>query len=428
MNNSNMNNLNINNLNNNISYDLILVKYGEMTLKKKNYKQFLRKVNDTIKRKCRVFPSLKFSNTDYRFYIYLNGEDHEKVIDVLNTIVGLYSYSLCKKVEPDFDKMASVGISMLNEELNGKTASFKVETNRGNKDFPYTSIQISQELAKRILPKVENLKVNVHEPDYTLHVDLRCEGTYLYLKEVKGLGGYPAGIQGKGLLMMSGGIDSPVAGYLAMRKGINIYAIHYASPPYTSLNSLQKVVDLLQVLAKYTESGNIKLLVVPFTKVQDAIHKYADPKYLVTIMRRAMYKIGEMVCNKNEIDVMINGESIGQVASQTLQSMKVVNDVTNLPILRPLATFDKEEIIEVARKIKTYDISIRPYEDCCTVFVPEHPVIKPTVEEALKQEEKCNGGEVSFDELIKEAVENIQVIKLNDTDKYSVFDNDDDEF
>lgn len=406
-----------------LDYDIILIKYGEMTLKKKNYKQFLRKVNETIKRKCKVFPKLKFSNTDYRFYIYLNGEDYNKVIEVLNTIVGLYSYSLCKTVEPDFDKMAEVSIKMLNEELNSKNATFKVETNRGNKSFPYTSIQISQELAKRILPNVNNLKVNVHEPEYTLNVDLRCEGTYLYLKEIKGLRGYPAGIQGKGLLMMSGGIDSPVAGFLAMKKGINIYAIHYASPPYTSLNSLQKVVDLLEVLAKYTENGIIKLMVVPFTKIQDAIHQNADPKFLVTIMRRAMYKIGEKVCNREGIDVIINGESIGQVASQTLQSMRVVNEVTNLPILRPLATFDKEEIIEVARKIKTYDISIRPYEDCCTVFVPEHPVIKPTTEETIKQEEKCN-----LDDLIEEATNNIKVIKLNDTDKYSVFDDEDDEF
>ena len=164
-------------------------------------------------------------------------------------------------------------------------------------------------------------------------------------------------------------------------------------------------------------------MVVPFTKIQDAIHQNADPKFLVTIMRRAMYKIGEKVCNREGIDVIINGESIGQVASQTLQSMRVVNEVTNLPILRPLATFDKEEIIEVARKIKTYDISIRPYEDCCTVFVPEHPVIKPTTEETIKQEEKCN-----LDDLIEEATNNIKVIKLNDTDKYSVFDDEDDEF
>lgn len=403
-----------------MNYDIILVRYGEMTLKKKNYRQFLKKINDNIKRKLDKFSNLKFFNTDYRFYIYLNGENYKDVIDVLNTVVGLYSYSLAKYAESDYDSIANVAIEMLNSELkgnnSGRKASFKVETNRGNKSFPATSIQISQEVAKRILPKVEGLTVDVHNPEYTVNIDLRCEGTYLYLNDIKGLGGYPSGIQGSGLLMMSGGLDSPVAGFLAMRKGINVYAIHYASPPYTSLNSLQKVVDLLQVLAKYTENGKVKLFVVPFTKIQDAIHKNAEDKYLVTIMRRAMYKIGEMVCNNKNIDVIINGESIGQVASQTLESMRVVNDVTSIPIIRPVATYDKEEIIKVARKIKTYDISIRPYEDCCTVFVPEHPVIKPNLVDTRKQEEKCN-----LDDLIKEAYENIEVINLNDKDKYSVF-------
>lgn len=403
-----------------MNYDIILVRYGEMTLKKKNYRQFLKKINDNIKRKLEKFSNLKFFNTDYRFYIYLNGENYKDVIDVLNTVVGLYSYSLAKYAESDYDSIANVAIEMLNSELkgniSGRKASFKVETNRGNKSFPATSIQITQEVAKRILPKVEGLTVDVHNPEYTVNIDLRCEGTYLYLNDIKGLGGYPSGIQGSGLLMMSGGLDSPVAGFLAMKKGINVYAIHYASPPYTSLNSLQKVVDLLQVLAQYTENGKVKLFVVPFTKIQDAIHKNAEDKYLVTIMRRAMYKIGEMVCNNKNIDVIINGESIGQVASQTLESMRVVNDVTSIPIIRPVATYDKEEIIKVARKIKTYDISIRPYEDCCTVFVPEHPVIKPNLVDTRKQEEKCN-----LDDLIKEAYENIEVINLNDKDKYSVF-------
>ena len=402
-----------------MNYDIILIKYGEMTLKKKNYKQFLKKVNEIIKRKCSVFPKLKYFNTDYRFYIYLNGENYEDVIKVLNTIVGLYSYSLCKNVEPDFDKMADVAVQMLKDETLTKKVSFKVETNRGNKNFPYTSIQISQELAKRILPKIDNIYVDVHNPELTLNVDLRCEGTYLYLKEIKGIGGYPAGIQGKGLLMMSGGIDSPVACYLSMKKGINVYAIHYASPPYTSLNSLQKVVDLLQELSKYSENNKIKLLVVPFTKIQDSIHEHANPKYLVTIMRRAMYKIAEKVCNRKGLSVIINGESIGQVASQTLESMRVVNEVTNVPIIRPLATYDKEEIIEIARKIGTYEISIRPYEDCCTVFVPEHPVIKPTIEETKIEENKCE-----LEMLIDEATNNIEEISLDDTNKYSVFKDD----
>lgn len=398
-----------------MQYDIILVRYGEMTLKKKNYKQFLQKVNDNIKKKCVDIEGLKFFNTDYRFYIYLNGNDYNEVIQRLNTVVGLYSYSLCVSVDPNYDAIVSKAIELIKEEMNGET-TFKVETNRSNKEFPATSIQISQEIAKRILPKVEGLKVNVHNPQITLHIDLRCEGTYIFVKEVKGLGGYPSGIQGKGLLMMSGGIDSPVAGFLTIKKGVDLTAIHYYSPPYTSLNALQKVVDLLEKLAVYTSNGKIKLLVVPFTKVQDRIHEKANQIYMVTLMRRAMYKIADKICENRGISIIVNGESIGQVASQTLESMVVVNEVTNKPIIRPVATYDKEEIIAVARKIGTYDISIRPYEDCCTVFVPEHPVIKPDIDKVKSEEAKCD-----FDDLIEEAIANIEEINLNYKDKYSVF-------
>ncbi len=401
-----------------MQYDIILIRYGEMTLKKKNYKQFLQKVNENIKKKCADLKDLKYFNTDYRFYIYLNGVDYNEVINRLNTVVGLYSYSLCVSVEPDYDKIALKAIELIKGEISGPT-TFKVETNRSNKEFPATSIQISQEVAKRVLPKVDGLKVDVHNPEITLNIDLRSEGTYIFVKEIKGLGGYPSGIQGKGLLMMSGGIDSPVAGFLTIKKGVDLTAIHYYSPPYTSLNALQKVVDLLEKLAVYTSNGKIRLLVVPFTKVQDRIHEKANQIYMVTLMRRAMYKIADKICARDGISIIVNGESIGQVASQTLESMVVVNEVTNKPIIRPVATYDKEEIIAVSRKIGTYDISIRPYEDCCTVFVPEHPVIKPDLEKVKIEEEKCD-----FDDLIEEAVRNIEVITLNYKDKYSVFDDD----
>ena len=404
-------------------YDIILVRYGEMTLKKKNYRQFLKKMNDNIKRKCEKFPKLKYFNTDYRFYIYLNGEDYTEVLKVLDTIVGLHSYSLCKEVIADYDKIAELAIEMVKDEIKDnrlENPTFKVETNRGDKRFPATSIDISREVAKRVLPNVPNLKVDVHNPDVTLHIDLRCEGTYIFVKTLKGCGGYPSGMAGSGLLMMSGGIDSPVAGFLTIKKGVNLTAIHYASPPYTSDAALQKVVDLLEVLANYTIDGKIKLVVVPFTKIQTKIHENADPTYLVTLMRRSMYKIAEMYCLENNVDIIINGESIGQVASQTLESMRVVNDVTNLPIIRPVATYDKEEIIAVARKINTYDISIRPYEDCCTVFVPEHPVIKPKLDKVLEEENKCDLSGLLF-----EAFNNIEVIELNCFKKYSVLVDDD---
>lgn len=399
-------------------YDIILVRYGEMTLKKKNYRQFLKKINDTIKKRLKRFSELKYFNTDYRFYIYLNGVNYLDVIEELNTIPGLYSYSLCVCVDPDYDKIANKAIELIKSEMNGPT-TFKVETNRGDKTFKATSIEISQEVAKRVLPNVPGLTVDIHNPKLTLNIDLRTEGTYIFVKSVKGLGGYPAGIGGKGLLMMSGGLDSPVAGFLTIRKGVTIKAIHYASPPYTSLNSLQKVVDLLQVLCNYTEDNKIDLLVVPFTKIQDEIHNKANQIYLVTLMRRAMYKIAAEICKREGIDAIVNGESIGQVASQTLESINVVNDVTNVPILRPVCTYDKEEIIEISRKIKTYDISIKPYEDCCTVFVPEHPIIKPNIEKVKEEENKCD-----MDELIKEAIDNIEVIHLNNKKKYSVFKDD----
>lgn len=404
-------------------YDLILVRYGEMTLKKKNYRQFLQRINDNIKSKCKGLKKLKFFNTDYRFYIYLNGEDYREVIEILDTVVGLYSYSLCRQVETDYEAISALAIEMIKEYKGDRKMSFKVETNRANKQFPSTSLAISQEVAKRILPNVNDLTVDVHNPDFTLNIDLRCEGTYVFVESIKGLGGFPSGSAGKGLLMMSGGIDSPVAGYLSLRKGVVLSAIHFASPPYTSDLALQKVVDLVEILAKYTIDGKINLLVVPFTEIQTAIHEKANPIYMVTLMRRAMYKIASIYCKKKEIDCLINGESIGQVASQTLESISVVNEVTNMPIIRPLATFDKEEIVEVARKIKTYDTSIKPYEDCCTVFVPEHPIIKPKLEDVLIEEAKCD-----LDNLILKAIENIEIINLSCFRKYSVFKDEKDEF
>ena len=239
-------------------YDLIMVRFGEMTLKKQNYRQFLQKITHNIVSKCSAYPDLTFRKTDFRFYINLNGVDYQKIIEILDTVVGLWSYSLCKKTEPDYDIMARDAIVLIEEVICGKTKTFKVATNRGNKAFPATSIEISQELARRILPNISGLTVDVHNPDLTLSVDLRNEGTYIFVKTIKGLGGYPSGIAGKGLLMMSGGIDSPVAGFLALRKGVNITAIHYASPPYTSGSALQKVVDLLEILANYTSDGKIR--------------------------------------------------------------------------------------------------------------------------------------------------------------------------
>ena len=401
-------------------YDMILIRYGEMTLKKKNYKQFLKAINDNIKDKIKDIPNLKFVNTDYRAYIYLNGTDYNLVIDKLNEVVGLYSYSLCKEVQKDIEDIAKWGIEVINDyikeaNINSKF-TFKVETHRGDKRFPLTSLEISSKVASLILPKIEMMSVDVHNPDVTLSIDLRSEGAFIYTNTIKGLGGYPSGIGGEALLMMSGGIDSPVAGFLTIKKGVRISAIHYASPPYTSPMALQKVIDLLKVIAKYQDSGEIDLYVVPFTNIQTAIHNNANQIYLVTIMRRMMYTIASKLAKEKGISALVNGESIGQVASQTLESMMVVNDVTNLPILRPLCAMDKIEIINIASRINTYDISIRPYEDCCTVFVPEHPIIKPRLEDVKYEEAKCN-----LEPLIEEAYNNIKKYVVSEDCNINVF-------
>lgn len=400
-------------------YDMILVRFGEMTLKKKNYNQFLRKMVENIKNKCRDFPNLTYSHTSYRFYIYLHGEDHNKVIEKLNTVVGLHSYSLCKKTDNNIENIAKCAVEVIKSQRPNGKFTFKVETNRGDKTYPLTSIEISQNVARLVLPEIEGMSVDVRNPDMRLEIDLRSEGTYLYTNVIKGLGGYPSGIAGDGLLMISGGIDSPVAGFLSIRKGVNLSAIHFASPPHTSDLALQKVIDLIEQLSVYDLDGKIDLYVVPFTNIQTKIHMFANNIYTVTLMRRAMYKIADKFCRLKNIDCIINGESIGQVASQTLESIKVVNDVTNYPIMRPLATFDKEEIITISRKIKTYDISIRPYEDCCTIFVPEHPAIKPKLETVLKEEEKCN-----LDNDIEIAIQNIQKYQLTYLKKTTVFNED----
>jgi thiamine biosynthesis protein ThiI len=401
-------------------YDLIMVRYGEMTLKKKNYQNFQKQVNQNITSKLNRFSKLTFTKTNYRFYIHLNGEDYREVVKELDTVVGLSSYSLCREVNPDYDEIASAAVELINYEKESINLSFKVETNRSDKRFPATSIEISKEVARRILPKIPGLRVDVHHPDLTLSIDLRTEGTFIFVKSLPGLGGLPGGMSGRGLLMVSGGIDSPVAGYLCLRKGIDITALHFASPPYTSDMALQKVIDLLSELSKYALNSKITLLVCPFTKIQTAIHQKADPNYSVTLMRRQMYRIADAIARKQNFDVIINGESVGQVASQTLESMAVINEVTNLPVLRPLVTYDKSEIIKIARKINTYDISIRPYEDCCTIFLPEHPVIKPRLNKVLVEEEKCE-----FGNLVEEAIAEIEEMSITYKNKISVFEKSD---
>lgn len=248
-------------------------------------------------------------------------------------------------------------------------------------------------------------KVDVHNPEVELNIEIRKEATYIYCDEIKGLGGYPVGIQGKGMLMLSGGIDSPVAGYLALKRGVNIECLYFESPPHTSIQAKNKVLKLAEKLNEY--SKNIKVHVVPFTKIQEEIYKKVPGNYNINIMRRMMYRIAEKYSKKRNCKIIVNGESIGQVASQTLNSMVVINNVTNMPVIRPVACLDKLEIIEIAKKIDTYETSILPFEDCCTIFVPKHPVINPELDKAIEYEKQLD-----YDNLIDECIKNIEIIKI----------------
>ena len=284
--------------------------------------------------------------------------------------------------------------------------TFKVETNRSDKSYPIKSMEINNIIGGHILTNI-NCKVDVHNPDYLLNIEIRCEGVYIYENRIKGLGGYPVSTLGRGLLMLSGGIDSPVAGYLTIKRGVELYYLYFESRPHTSIEARNKVITLARKLEKYNSNG--KLLVVNFTKIQEAIYKNLDPDYLITIMRRMMYRIAQRVAKKNKCLAIVNGESIGQVASQTLSSILSVNDVTNFPILRPLCSFDKLDIIDIAKKIDTYETSILPYEDCCTVFVPKHPVINPNLKHIYHEESLYD-----FNELLDEAVNNIEMVDLKE--------------
>lgn len=397
-------------------YDHILIRYGELALKKTNRNQFVTKVTRNIKRALRDYPLLKYQDNSMRFYIILNGTDPNPLIPLLEKIPGIYSFSIVYRCEPNLDDICINCKTLLLEEFADGMKTMKIETNRGDKSFPMTSIEISKEIGRYLFKNIPNLKADVHTPEVTLNVDLRKEGAFIFTKTFMGLGGLPAGSLGKGLLMVSGGIDSVVAGFMAIKKGITIEAVHFASPPYTSDQAVQKVIDLLEKICPYSEFQSITLHIIPFTKIQQAIYENVRDDYGITIMRRMMYRITSQLCEERNAVAIINGENVGQVASQTLESMACIGEVTNVPIIRPLATFDKKEIIDIALNIDTYDISIRPYEDCCTVFVPRHPQIKPLATKARSEEIKFD-----FEPLIKEAILNKETIYVKSNHHYELF-------
>ncbi len=375
---------------------MILIKYGELTTKKGNRKLFIKLLVNNINS---ILKGIDYRINYDRVRMYIESDDIDTVISKLKNVFGIHSIVKCYKVNTNIEEIKESTISILKDI---KFNTFKVETNRADKSFEIPSMEFSRILGGHILKNID-CKVDVHNPDLLVKVEIRSDATYIYSDEIKGLGGYPVGVQGTGLLMLSGGIDSPVAGYLALKRGIDLECLYFESPPHTSLEAKNKVIKLASIINSY--SGNIKVNVVPFTKLQEAIYKNVDDSYVITIMRRMMYRIAEEVVKRKHLKVILNGESVGQVASQTLSSMIVINNVTNLPIIRPVACLDKLEIIDIATKIGTYETSILPYEDCCTIFLPKHPVINPVLEKCLEYEARFD-----YKSLVMECVDNIETI------------------
>ena len=380
---------------------VILIKYGELTTKGDNRKMFVNVLHKNIINKLKGLDVFVYKDLS-RMYIEFDEKDLDLILSKINKIFGIYAYTVAYKIESSRESIEKALLDIL-PTTNFNT--FKVETKRSDKTFPIQSIDFSKMMGGLILKNKDNIKVDVHNPEVIFNIEIRRNETFIYFKDYEGIGGYPNGTQGKGLLMLSGGIDSPVAGYLAMKRGITLDCVYFEAIPHTSLEARNKVIELTKKLLEYTNS--INLYVVPFTEIQETIYSKVEPEYVITIMRRMMYRIMEKLVKKYHAHVIVNGESIGQVASQTLTSMEVINNVTNIPVIRPVACLDKLEIIDISEKIDTYDISILPYEDCCTVFVPRHPVINPVLEKAIEEENKFN-----YNELIDKTIDNILRVPL----------------
>ena len=396
-------------------YDYIMIRYGDLILKGKNQHIFRQNINNQIVHKMYGLEvELEFQHD--LVFIKLNDVEPEVVIERLNYISGLSSYSKTMKCEFDIDVISDKAIELLKREITEPT-TFKIETKRADKTITLKSYEISNLVSKKVLRNVENLIVDVNKPKTILNIEVRREGTYIYTDKIPGLGGFPTSTGGRAMLLISGGIDSPVAGYLTMNTGLEIECVHFESSPLTPVESVQKVIDLVTVLSRYAPGSKIKLHLVPFREIHEQILTNIHESYIITIMRRMMYRLAEALAKKNNCKAIVSGDSIGQVASQTLESLITVQSVVDTLVIRPLSTYDKSDIIKIAKKIKTYQISNRPFSDCCTVYVPKRPVIKPTIERAETFEKAFD-----YNKYLKLAVKNTITIEINERKPLNILD------
>ena len=384
-----------------VKYDTVLIRYGELSTKGKNRKDFITRLFHNVKYALRDYPNLTYQKTHDRIYIKLTDEDTDEISSKLQRVFGISSFSFTEKVESNIEEIKKTCLRIASES-NKKT--FKMMAKRHDKSFPMISDEINRACAGEILHNTD-LTVDVHNPELLIRVEVHEKYTYITSDKIKGAGGYPAGINGKVLLLLSGGIDSPVAAYELMKRGLFVEAIHFASPPYTSEAARNKVLKLAEMMSEY--QGSMRVHVINFTDIQLNIYKTAGDPYAVTIMRRMMYRLAERVAKASHCLAIGTGESVGQVASQTLESIAVINETITMPVLRPLVCFDKVEIIDLARRIGTYETSILPFEDCCTIFDPKNPVTHPTSEKSVHYETMFD-----YETLLNEAIEKQEVISV----------------
>lgn len=402
-----------------MKYTEIMVRYGELSTKGKNRKDFINRLASNVEKVLHDFPNLKISTRHDRMHIILNGTPFEEVDERLKVVFGIQTYSPVIKTQKTLEDIEKTALELMQSTYkDGMT--FKVNTRRSDHKFEYDTNQLNSMVGDYLFEHMDNLKVEMKHPDLVLRLEIRQDGAYISNQLLHGAGGMPVGTAGKAMMMLSGGIDSPVASYLAMKRGVDIEMVHFFSPPYTSEKALAKAKELTSILAKY--SGKINFIQVPFAEIQETIKEKLPEGYLMTVQRRFMLRLADMIREKRHGLAIFNGESVGQVASQTLESMAAINDVTTTPVIRPVATMDKNEIIAKAEEIGTFDLSIQPYEDCCTIFAPPRPKTKPRIDKAREYESRLD-----VDGLLERAMNGIKITPiypgqdfLNDTAKEDI--------
>ncbi|MGO2083640.1 tRNA uracil 4-sulfurtransferase ThiI [Vagococcus sp.] len=393
-----------------MKYTEIMVRYGELSTKGKNRRLFISQLARNVKQALHEFPEVKIRGERDRMHLMLNDEDSHEVMDRLKPIFGIQSFSPVIKIEKETEMIKNTALEMM-KEVWKEGQTFKVKSRRSDKEFVWDTNDLNREVGAAIFNGMPGIEVKMVKPDIRMEVEVRQEAAYLSCETIFGAGGLPVGSSGKGMLMLSGGIDSPVAGYLAMKRGVEVEAVHFFSPPYTSEQSLQKAKDLTVKLTPYV--GNIQFITVPFAEIQEEIKRQIPSGYWMTVTRRFMLRLTELIRQQRKGLAIINGESLGQVASQTMHSMLAINEVTTTPIIRPVIAMDKSEIIKIAEKIDTFELAIQPFEDCCTIFAPPEPKTKPKLEKVIDYEKRLD-----VDGLIKRALEGILMTEIKSTDQF----------